>query len=147
MIPRWFPRADGKRGRNTALLIGFVGALLVAAINLWAVWRLAFGYRQFGITLSYAFQAGILTGDLGRTVLAIVSAWRFAIGKGLAWGSFVLLLVLLPLGGDFLTAMTPWNIGWIVARFSIAAALIVGIRGAWLMRKSTRTPDYLEVFE
>ena len=88
--------------------------------------------------------------DLGSGIgsVAIIAAWRFAIGKGVVWGSALLLFfVLLPLVVDFVIIRTTGNIGWFVARAAVGAALIPGIYGAWAARGWQPTPDYGEVFE
>ena len=65
----------------------------------------------------------------------------------MVWGSVLLLLVLAPIVGYFFMGGNSANARWVIVRFPVAAALIVGIRGAWLSRTTLPRPDYVEVFE
>jgi hypothetical protein len=69
------------------------------------------------------------------------------LGKGLVWGSVVLLLFLLAVVGYFVFGRTAANIGWIVIRVPVGGALIAGIRRAWTARTIGPEADYAEVFE
>lgn len=135
-MARWFPRADDKLGPNIALLIGCVGALIVAAMDSYGVVArvLRFGeYRAYGVQ---EVGSVILIVRICFVLVDLTAAWRFAVGKGLVWGSVVLLLLVLPIFGYFFMGKTPANMFWVVVRFPVAAALIIGLWGAWAARPS-----------
>ena len=143
---RGFPRADHKRGINKVLLAGFIGALVALGIDVWGLVKfvsaLLFGIHFFAPRGYAALFAYVL-----RTAIDGAAAWRFAIRRGLVWGSFTLLLVLSPLAIQIWRGYNFANIDWTVARLLAATALIIGIRGAWRMRSFKPQPDYTEVFE
>ena len=146
-MPRWFPRADNKAGVNKALFVGCVGALIVVGIDAYHIVERALHYQQYSDPRLRGLEPLLLIGPIAVALVPLTAAWRFAIGKGLAWGSVVLLLVLVPLVIDLFMGMTSANIAWVIARFLGAAALIVGIRGAWTARSPVLRQDYAEVFE
>ena len=147
-MARWFPRADNKSGVNTALLVGFAGALIVVGIDAYGIVALLLRYQEYSAYGGQELAASHLLVKICLALIVVVAAWRFAIGKGLIWGSALLLLVVAPIFGYFFIAKTSVNIAWILIRFPVAAALVVGIGGAWAARKKTTTPpDYAGVFE
>lgn len=147
-MARWFPRADGKTGLNTALLIGFLGALIVAAMDSYGVVARVLRLDEYRANGVQEIGSVLLIVRICFVLVDLIAAWRFAGGKGLLWGSVVLLFVVLPIFGYFFMGKTSANIAWILVRFPVAAALIVGIGGAWAARRMTRTPpNYAGVFE
>jgi hypothetical protein len=148
MMSRWFPTLDNRQGINKALMAGFAGALIAAGIDAYGVVAKVLRFQQYDTNgLREVWIAVLISGIVG-TLLAILTAWRLAIGKGLVWGSaLVLFFVVLPLVGDLFIARTAANIGWSIARVAVGAALIAGIYGAWAARGWQPKPNYGEVFE
>jgi hypothetical protein len=148
VMSRWFRRVDNRPGFNKALLAGFAGAVIATGIDAYRLVSNVSWLQQPDTNGIWELKIGLLISGIAWTLLAIIAAWRFAIGKGLVWGSALLLFfVVLPLVGDFFVARTPANIDWGVARSAVGAALIAGIYGAWAARGWQPTPDYGEVFE
>jgi hypothetical protein len=145
-MSKWFPRADGPRV-SKALAAGVVGALLVALVSALALAILISKYPSLDTYTGNPFILGWLFGGICRVLMALFAAWRFAIGKGLVWGSVVLLLFLLPLFGYFYMGTASANLGWIFVRIPAGAAMIAGIYGAWAARTIEPAADYAEVFE
>ena len=147
-MPRWFPKVDNRPGVRIALVAGFLGALVFAGME-------AYGILERVLRLQWYSAAGVpvevetalLIAVIGRTLLALVAAWRFATGKGLVWGLVVLLLTLAPVGAYLFMGKRSADVGWVIARLPVAAALAAGIAGAWAARNIQPKPDYTEVFE
>lgn len=146
-MAKWFPRPDNRPGINKALLAGCVGAFVVAAVYAYDSAARALEFWKFSARLPFELETSLLVGWAGRTLMALVAAWRFAIGKGLVWGLVVLLVSLLPVLGDFVFGTAAKNIGWVVIRITTGVALIIGVRAAWHARRWQPSPDYGEVFE
>ena len=146
-MSNWFPRADNKHGVNKILLVGCVGALLVVGIDVYGIAMRALRYQQYNANGFRELNSALLIVAIGWALVALISAWRFAIGKGLVWGSVLFVYIMLPLLGYFFLGRTSANIGWVIVRFPLGAALVVGIRGAWLTRSIEPETDYGEVFE
>jgi hypothetical protein len=146
-MPRWFPRADNSEGISKALLVGCMGAIVFAGMDAYVTVASISQLEQFNSDSRLGLEIAFLIVGISLTLIALVAAWRFAIGKGLVWGSVVLLLLLLALVGYFLRTHTTANAGGMIARFAVAAALIVGLRGAWAARTIGPEADYAEVFE
>jgi hypothetical protein len=147
-MANWFRRVDNRQGINKALLVGFVGALIAAGIDAYIEVAKVLRFDQYKAEGLLEVEIVVLISGLAWTLLALIAAWRFGIGKGLVWGSALLLFfVVFPLVGDFFIARTTANIGWTVARSVVGVALIAGIYGAWAARGWQPKPDYGEVFE
>jgi len=139
---------DNRPGINKALMAGFAGALIAAGFDAYLIVSNVSWLQQPDTNGMWVLKIALLTSRIAWTLLAIVAAWRFAIGKGLVWGSALLLFfVVLPLVVDFFISRTALNIDWAVARSAVGAALIAGIYGAWAARGWRPKPDYGEVFE
>jgi hypothetical protein len=146
-MPRLFPRPDGKRGVNMALLAGCIGALILAGIDVYGIAVRALQFQQYSEYSDRQLETVRMIVAIGLTLVPLIGAWRFAIGKGMAWGCGALLLVLMPVLGDVLIGEAVENDGWIILRLALAAMLIAGIRGAWLARGIEPPTDYADVFE
>lgn len=146
-MSRWFPRSDNKPGVNKALAAGSAGALIVAGVSALSLVLVVSRTPHLGSFAGDFAMIGWLVGGFGRILIALIAAWRFAIGKGLVLGPVVLVLFLLPLAGYFYMGTAMANIGWVVVRIPAAAALIAGIRGASLRQGVEPDADYAEVFE
>jgi len=146
-MSRWFPRADNEGGLNKALLIGSAAALIVVAMDVYGIIARVLRFQQFSANGIREPESALLIVGIGFALVALIAAWRFATGKGLVWGSVVLLLVVMPLVGYLVRGPTSANIGWLIIRFPLAAALVVGVRGAWAARNATPRADYAEVFD
>ena len=147
-MSKWFRRVDNRPGINKALMAGFAGALIAAGIDAYREVAKVLPFQQYKPEGLLEVEIVVLISGVAWTLLALITAWRFSIGKGLVWGSALLLFfVLLPLVGDLFIARTTANIGWAVARSAVGAALVAGIYGAWAARGWRPKPDYGEVFE
>src|SRR4051794_37330762 len=91
-MSRWFPEVDDYEGVQKALKAGTFGALAFALMNALGLafilftGRLPISGNQVGST------AGALIGVVLELSIALIAAWRFKAGKGLIWGSVILLL-------------------------------------------------------
>ena len=145
-MSRWFRRVDNRPGINKALMAGFAGALIAAGIDAYREVAKVLSFQQYKPEGLLEVEIVVLISGVAWTLLALITAWRFSIGKGVAWGSVLLLFfVVFPLVGDFFVARA--NIGWGVARLAVGAALFAGIYGAWAARSWQPKPNYGEVFE
>ena len=145
-MSKCFRRVDNRPGINKALMAGFAGALIAAGIDAYREVAKVLPFQQYKPEGLLEVEIVVLISGVAWTLLALITAWRFSIGKGVAWGSVLLLFfVVFPLVGDFFVARA--NIGWGVARLAVGAALIAGIYGAWAARSWQPKADYGEVFE
>ncbi len=145
-MSEWFVRADSRPGINLALAAGSVAALVYAGMNAYGIAVRAFGLQPFGAHYPTALRYLFFMGATFRVFLGLIAARRFAIGKGMVWGSVALLFCVAPVVGYFFIAQAA-PIGWVILRFPMGAALIAGIYGAWVARNAPSQTDYIEVFE
>jgi hypothetical protein len=147
-MPRWFPRPEHKRGINWSLVAGFIGALIVAAAYLYDdLQRMLHPHVYFANVFGGRVIAFLWAGWIARALVALIAAWRFAVGKGLVWGLVVLVAFLVPLLAYLAFGRADPSIALTVLRFVAGAALMIGIRGAWLTRSIEPEPDYGQVFQ
>jgi hypothetical protein len=144
-MSRWFPALDNHGGVRKALDIGIGGAVALALMNVFGIAYLLLtrGLPVSGTPADIA-RVLLIVGCAIRITVILIAARRFKIGKGLLWGIFILLL----LASEVLwrVFLGKSNVIWFVLYAAVAAALIVGIRGAWAARKMPEQ-DYAEVFE
>jgi uncharacterized membrane protein YjfL (UPF0719 family) len=130
-MSKWFPDVDDQEGVNEALKLGYFGAIAFAVmIGLGMVFLLFAGHLPGEID-GDSKAAGIVGIGI-EMVVALIAAWRFKNGKGLVWGSVVLLMFVVEIALKIGNGST--NVGWFIAYAAIAMALVNGIRGAWAQR-------------
>ncbi|HZP79151.1 MAG TPA: hypothetical protein VFB45_23650 [Pseudolabrys sp.] len=144
-MSRWFPEVDDYEGVQKALKAGFVGALVFAGMNLLGIAFVLATRHQPGRGVQPAADGAFIAGMVAELLIVLVAAWRFKVGKGLVWGSVVLLLFAAEIVMKFAQGMA--GAAWILFYAAIGAALVNGIRGAWAARTIGPEADYADVFE
>lgn len=144
-MSKWFPDVDDPEGLSKARNAGVIGAIAFATMICVGMGLLLFMGRM---PVSGDHPTGVefpLGGMIVELVLVAIAAWRFRIGKGLVWGSFILFTFVLEIVGKVASGTT--NIGWFFFYAAVGAGLINGIRAAWATKNLPADRDYAEVFE
>lgn len=144
-MSKWLPDVDDHDGADAALKGGFYGSLGFAAMLVLGIAILMSGGTLPVSGTEVDGTTGALIGILAELVLVLITAWRFRAGKGLIWGSIILIIFAMEIVGKVTSGTT--NVGWIIFYAAVGMGLVNGLRGAWAKRHLPPDGDCAEAFE